>query len=264
MHGIVEAIARLEKVNERDLRLLQASPSANAVVVEAPGLIYKFAMGAPLYPASEQAMWSHGRRAGMQTPILRRTGEVAGRAFIAYNKLLGAAPKPTDDVLVSAGRALARLHAAPPRRGYPMSQRARPRRMRRFGIALESSKASALRRWAEYRPLIADACRDWETSHSVATHGDYRCANLLVVDGTLTGVIDWSDGRMASRESDLGGVDARALPLVMTGYSSVNDLISIPLVRGYALARIVALWESSVISDDAASDTLSTLDKIFR
>jgi aminoglycoside phosphotransferase (APT) family kinase protein len=104
---------------------------------------------------------------------------------------------------------------------------------------------------------VEAAAADWRDRRDTAAHLDFRAVNLLALRDRIVGVIDWSDARRASPESDLGQVDLSDLPQVLSGYEqSASRHVDLSIVAGYSLARYLALEVSEVLPAGSSKDAV--------
>jgi hypothetical protein len=97
----------------------------------------------------------------------------------------------------------------------------------------------------EFEEVLVDASL-------LLTSPDFRGSNLLARGLKLSGVLDWSDARRASREADLGGVDWPRFRRVLGGYLTVCPDVRGAELLGYFVGRHAALAEAGVIGRHSA------------
>jgi aminoglycoside phosphotransferase len=246
---------RREHLTGEDVRRMWIGRSRNAVVAETDRHVIKIAWCAPLRADIEAASWRTARAAGLPAPELESQGRVRDRDYMVYSRLPGC-PSPTRrEALREAGAMLAALHAAPVD-GFPRALDSRPRRMRRFPLAERFIDM----RHAELPPQTTSCVRlaeqDWATAFHTPTHGDFRGPNLLARGKRISGVLDWSDARRASREADLGSLERSGFPDVLDGYLAAAPAPRGALLLGYLAARYGALAATGVVPPDQALDAI--------
>lgn len=171
---------------------------------------------------------------------------------MAYRLMTGSTADVGPSGLATAGAHLAVLHDSDPA-PFSLEPTVRPRRRRRFELALEFSRRMRGESWTSgLDDLIRAAAQHGRDIRAVPNHGDFRSANLLGVAGQLTGIVDWSESSRGSRERDLGSVDAAALPDVLVGYRAAGGTCDPLLVLGHLAARYAALCVTGVLSPEIA------------
>lgn len=236
-----------------------ASADANCAVLMTPIDVLRVEWRAPLRPRQEEDMWVAAQQAGLPAPTLLADGTFHGRPWMRYCRLPGSSSTHTPGALAHAGKLLAGLHAAPAS-AFPHDLHARPRRMTRYADALSvcDSKGTL----SVWRPLVELAAIDWEERYEVASHGDFRSANLLSTGEQVTGVIDWSDGRRSTRERDLGSIDGPSFGAILAGYLpalSSPAPVSGRLVLGHAMARYAALLACGIVTTGHAKESVELI-----
>ena len=218
---------------------------ANCLVICGASLVVRIARAWPFDPDRERRAWDAARLAGCPAPEYLGSGRRHGRPYIVYRRLPG--ERVTSESGMSAAAAvLARIHAAD-RDEFPRELSSRHRRLARFQIALDAASLIPRADRAFGRQLIAAAADDWSRCRLVAVHGDFRRPNILEGAGRITGVLDWSDCRTGSRESDLGGTDVADVPALVRAYqAAAARTVDHDLVAGYMLARCLALRACAV------------------
>jgi hygromycin-B 7''-O-kinase len=119
------------------------------------------------------------------------------------------------------GRQLAKLHRVPPPPGLP-------------------ADPPPLDPWALVSDLRAEGRLDHDSGEwlagwfdrlaprvpiaplRVAIHGDAAPQNLMVADGTLTGLIDWGDAMLADPATEFAKLPLTVVPSVLRGYGGTN------------------------------------------
>ena len=254
---VLGRVMRREKLTGADLRHLRLGRSGNTIVAETARHVIRIAWCAPLRVDVETRVWQAARNAGVPVPELAGRGRVGTHEYMVYTRLPGW-PSPADRAaLRAAGSTLAALHAAPPR-GFPATLDARPRRMRRFALA-----GRFMDRHQGQMPHAVASCvrlaeQDWASTFDTMTHGDFRGPNILARGNRITGVLDWSDARMASREADLGSLAWAGFPDILDGYLAAAPTPQGGLLLGYFAARYSALAASGVL---LAAQALDAVDR---
>jgi aminoglycoside phosphotransferase (APT) family kinase protein len=244
-------ILNIPPLRGREVCELHLNPAGNTLVAETADHVVRVAWCAPMDIECEARMWAEAVRVGIPAPELVASGTLDGHQYMVYTRLAGW-PEPTSAaVLDEAGVKLAALHEAATH-VFPRQLVARPRRMNRFALA-----RSFLRRHVEHvSPGVVDCVElaelDWTCSFHTPTHGDFRGSNLLARGLKLSGVLDWSDARRASREADLGGVDWPRFRRVLGGYLTVCPDVRGAELLGYFVGRHAALAEAGVIGRHSA------------
>lgn len=237
---------------------LHWSPDSNTGTLLTDTHVFRAGNAWPIDADGERRIWAAARANNVPAPEAVATGAIDGEPFQIYVRLVGAAR--TDVAADALARVLTGVHACPIE-AFPAELASRPRRRARFAIAREGIPAlcSAADR-ATVDDLVARAEDDWLAARDVPCHGDARAANLLTGGGDIVGVIDWSDARRASAESDLGSTDPERVPELIAAYRKVAARpIDAQLVVGHALARQCALAEIGVIPADRAQRQLDAL-----
>ncbi|MGH3773450.1 MAG: phosphotransferase family protein [Pseudonocardiaceae bacterium] len=243
------AIGILEQVESRSVRPAEVRRLAdgNTTLVTDGLFVVRVGHAWPLDPALEARCCACARDGGVPAPEIAHIGTARGRPYLVYRRIEGYHPRP--GVLTGLiAEALARLHACDPA-PFPLIQTARPRRRDRFILA-DKALTSLLDRGLgrTVARLISAAAADWASRADVPVHGDYRAPNLLVQHDALTGVLDWTDVRRASRESDLGNVEISDLEPLVATYERVTGLrLDRAVIAGHALARHFALAAAGII-----------------
>jgi aminoglycoside phosphotransferase (APT) family kinase protein len=246
----LDVLGRLEGAPAKPV-LIRRSAEANTTIVATRSLVLRVGQAWPLAPGIEARCCAAARAVGVPAPEVLEVGVVAGRPYMVYRRLGGHQPRTTLLADESAA-VLARLHTADYRE-FPADQHCRPRRRHRFLLARRgltqladpSVRATAAR-------SLAAAEEDWER-RDVAAHGDFRWPNLLARGTVIVGVLDWTDVRQASRESDLGNVELNELGPLVAAYQRVAGTeIDRSLVAGYVFARHLALTACGVLTAGAA------------
>lgn len=156
--------------------------------------------GDPARAAAEREAMA---RAPVPTPeVLWHSPPVLALAAVrgAALGVLGAPSEASSAAWAAAGRAVRRIHEAPP---PPM----RGRTIAEFGEELERECAWLLEHSAlpaevvqRNRDIARDALRPVET---VFIHGDLQITHVFVEDDEVTGIIDWSEGAPGDAMFDL-------------------------------------------------------------
>jgi aminoglycoside phosphotransferase (APT) family kinase protein len=222
-------------------RRVVARSAANTALVYTDHFVTRVGLTADLNVAAEHACSVTARAGGVPAPEVVATGRLSsGRAYLVSRRIAGWRPR-SRAALCAAGELLARLHRLDGRT-FPAEQHCRRRRRDRYPIA---RTALALldrerRKWAE--PALERAADDWLECRAGPVHGDFGSRNLLARGDTVIGIVDWTDARQASPETDLGQVDLADLEAVWVGYRSAGSArIDFSLVAGHSLARYLAL-----------------------
>lgn len=230
-----------------DLRQVRAHRGGNTVVVLVGDLVVRVGNNWPLSVDLEARCCAAALAGGVPAPRIVELGECLGNAYLVYRRMTGWPPEDVDAVR-HAGAVLGRLHDIDPV-DFPIEQSSQPRRRRRHELAaaaVDRCVPRPARRWVE--GLLAAARADWANRHDTATHGDFRGVNLLASQRRVVGVLDWSDVRRASPESDLGQVEPRHLRSLLDGYREQTAReVDLDLVAGHSLARFLALESTGVV-----------------
>lgn len=212
----------------------------NCVAILGTELVLRVSRQWPIEPGTERLAWEAARSAGCPAPEHVGSGHINGHPFVVYRRIGGHPPSGVQDIRAAAV-ALARLHTADAGT-FPAELRSRYRRRERFAIALDAVAILPRADRHPVRRLIEDARDDWAIRRPVAVHGDFRRSNLLAANGRITGVLDWSDCRRGSRESDLGGAEVRDVCGLVAAYEEIAaQPVDRRIVAGYVLARCLAL-----------------------
>lgn len=236
-----------------------ADADANCVLLMTPTDVVRMQWCAPLRSWQEADMWVAAQQAGLPAPTLLADGTFHGRSWVRYRRLPGSTSDHRAGALTHAGKLLAGLHAGSPS-AFPHELHARPRRMTRYADALSVCDSEGA--LADWRPLVELGAIDWEEQYEVASHGDFRSANLLSTGDQITGVIDWSDGRRSTRERDLGSIDAASFDAILVGYLRAlpsHVLLSGHLVLGHAMARYAALMSCGIVTASHATQSVELI-----
>jgi len=252
---ILARILRSQRLTGREVCDLKLSASGNTIVVETAALIIRIAWCAPIHARAESRIWRAAGRAGLPVPELAAHGEVEGHEFVVYPRLPGR-PSPTGvGVLREAGVKLAALHSATVD-AFPVELDSRPRRVRRFALARTFVRDQVRNLPRGVPECVRRAEADWKSAFHTPTHGDFRGPNILTRGGRLSGVLDWSDARRASREADLGSVDWARFCGVLDGYLTVAPDVRGTELVGYFAGRYGALAAGGVVTRGAALEAV--------
>jgi len=121
------------------------------------------------------------------------------------------------------------LHISPPfdaprnpSRGVPLQQRAAgvEERLARLGQTTSLITATVRKAWESSLEASPDEPATW-------LHGDLHPGNVLVDDGSLSGVIDWADIAAGDRATDLAAI-WMLLPTVVARESAIVEYGNIP------------------------------------
>ena len=204
-----------------------------------------------------------------------------GGRCVVYPYLPGSPLHPGDlapgpGLAAALGRALATLHDVPRSviedAGLPSYEATeyRERRLSELDRAASTGHVPA-RLLARWEKALEDVGR-WRFQ-SCVVHGDLVAEHVLVDDGQVTGMLDWSEARVADPADDLAwiavGADSEALDSVLESYAvSRTDSPDRHLAERAQLAGELALarWllhgarhdDSSVVDD--ATQMLRDLD----
>jgi aminoglycoside phosphotransferase (APT) family kinase protein len=135
-----------------------------------------------------------------------------------------------------------------PVRGVPLRQRADAveERMRRLAGKTDLITPQIMRIWeaALYAPL--DAPTTW-------LHGDLHPRNVLVKQGTITGIIDWGDITSGDGATDLAAIwmlfaDAQARHDALAAYANLSQA-TMQRARGWALLFGVMFLDTGLIDN---------------
>jgi len=238
---LAQAAAVLRRCGDPVLRRVRLRHGGNCAIYIGSGLVLRVGRSWPLNTAQELRCWQVARDHGVPAPEGVDSGVLPnGRPYLVYRHVAGL-PVVSRSGLAAAGATLASLHAVPGDR-FPRETHNLPRRKARYDTALRGRRAVGVRdgSWAD--AVLRRAARDWRTSHEVAGHGDFRSPNLVAGKARVALVLDWSDARAASPESDLGQLAVEQLEPVLAGYlAHARRPPDLELVAGHALARHVAL-----------------------
>ncbi len=226
---------------------------ANTALFFTDHYVTRVGLTARLCAEAEAACAATARAGGVPAPEVIASGYLPdGSGYLLCRAIAGWPPRRAA-ALSAAGGLLARLHQLD-RSAFPVDQHSRRRRRERFAIAgaAAGSLLDAERlRWAA-GPLAA-ARRDWDSNRSCPAHGDFGARNLLAWGDEIRGVVDWTDARQASPESDLGQVDIEDLPAVWAGYqAAAASSVDIGLAAGHSIARYLALEHVGVMAAGAS------------
>lgn len=241
-----EAQAVLRGLGDSGVRQVRLRAGGNCAIYLGRQFVVRVGRSWPLDPRAEMDVWRIARAGGVPAPEAAGAGVLpAGRPYVAYRKVRGV-PAGTPAALRIAGQVLARLHQIPGRL-FPAKVVGLPRRRRRYVMAEQSAALidAASRSFAT--TCLARATVDWHAAAHVATHGDFRVPNLVSCADQVVGVLDWTDARPGSPESDLGQLELSQLGHVTAGYQELSSLQPDPeLVAGHMLARHLALEAAGV------------------
>ena len=178
------------------------------VLRRAPSLA--FMEGRPYGHSTEAALIEAARAKGVTAPevvAVLEESDGLGSGFVmralpgtADPKVILACDDP-DGLLRGAARDLARIHRlrqGDVPEGVPVMD---------YRAAIADLKAQFMEAGGD-RPIIALGLKWLEDNcpsevEPVLNHGDYRMGNLLIVDSTLTGVLDWEIAHFGDRHEDL-------------------------------------------------------------
>lgn len=224
---------------------------ANCVVAVDPELVVRLAFTWPFDPQREAAAWTAARCAGIPAPEHVASGQADGQPYVVYRRLPGE-PLKTSAGVIAAAQTLAAIHHLDLTLAPPDRRMIRPRRRARFALALDAIALLPPAERSVARWLVTAARLDFERSCGTVVHGDFRGPNVLEFDGRISGVVDWSDHRQGSPESDLGGTDLILLEPLVRAYEDVTSrLLDRDLLAGHALARTLALTACAVPGADS-------------
>lgn len=233
-----EVLRRCGDPDVRDVRMLHGG---NCAVYIGSELVLRVGRSWPLDTAQELSCWRVARSHGVPAPEEAGSGILAdARPYLVYRHVAGVPVEGRSD-LAAAGETLASLHAVSGHR-FPQVTHNLPRRRARYDTALRGGGTVGIPggSWAD--ALLRQAAEDWRTSREVAGHGDFRSPNLVSRKGRVALVLDWTDARAASPESDLGQLAPDQLDHLLPGYRAhARRQPDLDLVAGHLLARHVAL-----------------------
>jgi len=197
--GRLELVVRSDAPSKVDASMTRAQEFAVLQVAHETGM----AVPEPLWLCED------GSVIGAQFYIMTRVpGKAAGRDLVRG----GVAPEQAGALTRQLGQELARLHAVRP----PVP---------RLGFLPHAHSARARERVAEYRAAldwipqprpVLEYALNWLEDHAPASndivlcHGDYRTGNYMVLDGRVTGVLDWEFASWSDPYEDLGWLCARS------------------------------------------------------
>jgi aminoglycoside phosphotransferase (APT) family kinase protein len=144
-------------------------------------------------------------------------GEEGGRAVV-YTEVRGApldlaAIEPGPGLAASVGRAIAQIHELPPSlvedQGLPTydADEYRLRRLSELDAGVQTGLVPPrlADRWERQMENVA-----WWRFEPTVTHGDLGEQQILVREGSVAGVVDWMDARVADPADDLAWLAAAA------------------------------------------------------
>lgn len=139
--------------------------------------------------------------------------------------------RPGPGLAASVGRALAAIHELPTQIGSDLglpsyaAEEYRNRRLLELDQAASSGKVPAplLARWEK---ALEDVSR-WRFTPALV-HGDLVAEHVLALNGTVTGILDWGEAKIADPADDLAWLAVGADPGVLDS-----------VVEAYSLARTV-------------------------
>ncbi|MFI6347339.1 phosphotransferase family protein [Streptomyces sp. NPDC050560] len=243
---LAQAAQGLRRCGDPVVRGVRLRHGGNCAIYVGSRLVLRVGRSWPLDTAQELRCWQVARGHGVPAPEALGSGVLPnGRPYVVYRHVAGV-PVTSRAGLAAAGGTLAALHAVPGRL-FPREAHNLPRRRARYDTALRGRAAVGVRpgSWAD--GLLGRAAEDWRTSREVAGHGDFRSPNLVARGGRVALVLDWSDARATSPESDLGQLAPEQLDDVLAGYLAHARRPPDPgLVAGHVLARHVALEAAGV------------------
>ena len=163
---------------------------------------------------------------------------------------------PDDNAAGQWGRFLHALHVPAPAtvpenpwRGGPLASRAVVLGERLQWVAAQTPHVTVeiQRGWEEALVATLDTERTW-------IHGDLHALNVLVEDGTLSGVIDWGDITAGDAATDLASIwmlfpGQTARRLAFAAYGSVSEP-TYRRAKGWAMAFAVTLLDAR-LADNA-------------
>ncbi|MEU6301341.1 phosphotransferase [Streptomyces chartreusis] len=238
---LARAAAVLRRCGDPDVRDVRLTQGGNCTVYFGSELVLRVGRSWPLDTAQELGCWRVARSHGVPAPEEAGSGVLAdGRPYLVYRHVAGV-PVESRSGLAAAGETLASLHTVSGRR-FPQEAHNLPRRRARYDTALRGGSSVGIPggSWAD--ALLRQAAEDWRTSREVAGHGDFRSPNLVSREGRVALVLDWTDARAASPESDLGQLAPDQLDHLLPGYlAHARRQPDLDLVAGHLLARHVAL-----------------------
>jgi aminoglycoside phosphotransferase (APT) family kinase protein len=249
----------LGELADPGLRGLRIRGDGNSTIYLGTRCVVRVGRAWPLTAPAETTCWRVARAAGVPAPRYVAAGMLpTGATYVAYARESGV-PVSGRVALRDAGAVLARLHRVDGR-AFPQRQHSRPRRRNRYAIAGQELDRIGARSRPAAAAWLSAARQDWAEGRTVATHGDFRPCNLLAAGGRVGCVLDWSDARAASPESDLGQSTAADLPDLFAGYRRhAPGRLSFTLVAGHLLARHLALEAGGVLAPGSAAELVHRL-----
>jgi hypothetical protein len=224
---------------------VRCAAGANCALAFGRDLVFRVANAWPFDPDSERRAWCAARAEGCPAPEYVDAGNLDSRPYAVYRRLPGQHVS-TETGMAVAGPVLAAIHRSDPR-CFPPTLLSRPRRRARFLIALDAISLLPRSIQRRSRKLVDAAHQDWAYSRSFAVHGDFRRANILEADAAISGVLDWSDCRVGSRESDLGTTNVADVRSLLRAYQQAAAVsVDLDLVAGHVFARCLALTACGV------------------
>jgi hypothetical protein len=218
---------------------------ANCALAIGGDLVFRVANAWPFAPDCERRAWCAARAERCPAPEYVSGGSIDGRPYVVYRRMPGQHVS-TDAGIAAAGPVLAAIHRSDPSH-FPSELLSRPRRRARFLLALDAISLLPRSLHRRGRKLVDDAHQDWTYTRSFAVHGDFRRANILQADAAISGVLDWSDCRVGSRESDLGTANAADVSTLVRAYQQAASVsVDLDLVAGHVFARCLALTACGV------------------
>nr|AFD20745.1 aminoglycoside phosphotransferase [Streptomyces rimofaciens] len=245
--GEISEVRRvLRRLGDGGPRSVRVRENGNCAVYVGDRLVVRVGHSWPLDARGELHCWSVARDAGVPAPERIDEGRLpGGRTYVAYVYVMGT-PAGTPASLAAAGAVLARLHTVPGEH-FPAVAHNLPRRRDRYRTAVRCARAAGLAPGGLAHRCLLRAADDWRRSREVAAHGDFRTPNLVVRGRGVRAVLDWSDARAASPESDLGQLGPGQLRPLLRGYlDRARRAPDLELVAGHMLARHLALEAAGV------------------
>jgi aminoglycoside phosphotransferase (APT) family kinase protein len=160
--------------------------------------------------------------------------------------------EPDDAAALDLGRFLRSLHVtappdapANPFRGVPLQARAAAvqERMQRLSAKTALPGAQVMRLWQEALAAPLDAAPTW-------LHGDLHPRNVLMENGRISGVIDWSDMTSGDPATDLAAIwmlfsEPRARAAALDAYGGISD-VTLRRAQGWAVLFGVLLLDTGL------------------